>query len=273
MEVMVHSTAIADLSQPLNTLIYGGMLEATTERVEWPDVDGDTFARLCEFAYLRNYSPPSPSYISPPDEPTPVMDPLMLPQPILKYAAEPEESKKPERDPNLKPQDKDYHTTAIQSRKVEIRTSTLQRVFSETVVFPGAKFVHEWKREFEPPFNTNHCQDFTPVLLGQARLYVLADKYLIESLRVLVLLKMFESLRRFKLYPSGIETIVELVRYVYDNTPDNHMEKGDPMRDLVTRYVVSVLGKVGESEPFQELLKEGGSFVADFWHMVWVYRH
>ncbi|KAJ5711779.1 hypothetical protein N7488_005935 [Penicillium malachiteum] len=143
----------------------------------------------------------------------------MLPEPILKYAAEPEESKKPERDdPDLKPQDKDYHTTEIQSRKIEIRTRTLQRVFSETVVFPGAKFAYESKREFEPPFNTNHYQDFTPVLLGQARLYVLADKYLIESLRLLVLFKMFESLRRFKLYPSGIETIVELVRYVYDNT-------------------------------------------------------
>lgn len=41
---------------------------------------------------------------------------------------------------------------------------------------------------------------------------------------------------------------------VYRRTPPNHGEKIEPMRNLVTRYVVSVLGKIGENECFREIL-------------------
>ena len=58
-EITVHSSALADLSQSLNTLINGEMLEAKSRRADWSDVDVDTFTRLCEFAYLRDYIPPS----------------------------------------------------------------------------------------------------------------------------------------------------------------------------------------------------------------------
>jgi hypothetical protein len=38
----------------------GNMIEAKTRHVDWLEVDVNTFARLCEFAYLRDYNPPSP---------------------------------------------------------------------------------------------------------------------------------------------------------------------------------------------------------------------
>jgi len=43
----------------LNALMNGEMIEAKTRHVDWSDVDEDTFTRLCEFAYLRNYTPPT----------------------------------------------------------------------------------------------------------------------------------------------------------------------------------------------------------------------
>jgi hypothetical protein len=58
-EVTLHSAALAGLSQSLNALMDGEMIEAKTRRVDWSDVDVDTFTRLCEFAYLRDYTPPS----------------------------------------------------------------------------------------------------------------------------------------------------------------------------------------------------------------------
>lgn len=39
------------------TLMNGGMIESKTRRVDWSDIDIDTFAQLCEFAYLREYTP------------------------------------------------------------------------------------------------------------------------------------------------------------------------------------------------------------------------
>ncbi|KAJ5725381.1 uncharacterized protein N7483_006738 [Penicillium malachiteum] len=322
-EVTVHSSAIAGLSPVLNSLMNGEMIEAKTRRVEWSDVDGNTFARLCEFAYLRNYSPPSPSYISPPEEAVPsepCEEPAIEPEQGYGYgeaepaeaydapsqrtalsgmtrkmlrehmrtatssrnrppwatAEEPEEPapepEEPEIYPDCHPQVEGSHSTEIEIKYKEIQTTTLQELFSETLVATDSSLHDESNLEFKPPRNTDHRQDFTPVFLGQARLYVLADKYLIESLRTLILAKMFETLANFKVYPSGIEAIVKLVRFVYDNTPPNYGDNSDPMRDLVTRFVVSVLGQIGESKAFQGLLEDGGSFVADFWHMVWVHQ-
>ncbi|KXG53507.1 uncharacterized protein PGRI_005570 [Penicillium griseofulvum] len=58
-EIPVHSSALAQLSQSLDALINGEIIEAKTKQVDWSEVDVDTFARLCEFACRRNYISPS----------------------------------------------------------------------------------------------------------------------------------------------------------------------------------------------------------------------
>ena len=47
------------------------------------------------------------------------------------------------------------------------------------------------------PQGTELGDDYTPNLLGHARLYVLADKYDIESLKALVLHKLHDTLQIF----------------------------------------------------------------------------
>ena len=54
----VHAQPLARLSQPLNTLINGNMLEAKTGVIDWKDTDEETFLRFCEFAYVQDYTPP-----------------------------------------------------------------------------------------------------------------------------------------------------------------------------------------------------------------------
>ncbi|OAT01445.1 uncharacterized protein BDCG_17090 [Blastomyces dermatitidis ER-3] len=122
---------------------------------------------------------------------------------------------------------------------------------------------------FTPPENTGPWEDFTPVFLKQARLYVLADKYGIDLLCQLVLSKLHQTLRTFKLYDTGVSGIVDFVRFVYLNTPPNQGSRVDAMRNFTTCYVVSVLGQIGENECFLELLEEGGPFICDFWHIIW----
>ncbi|KAB8227224.1 uncharacterized protein BDW43DRAFT_317019 [Aspergillus alliaceus] len=59
-EITVHSRPLASLSSTLDKLINSAMLEAKRRQTDWSGVvKEDTFVRLCEYAYLRDYMPPS----------------------------------------------------------------------------------------------------------------------------------------------------------------------------------------------------------------------
>lgn len=280
----MHSSALAGLSQSLNALMNGEMIEAKTRRVDWSEVDVDTFARLCEFAYFRNYTPPSFRLIDGKRPSTKVAVTAKgrkkrskrrsnvdwdegRPEP----APEPESEEPPlDEAPPLEfpPDDAFCNDPEIPYKERSIWTEHLRDAFVESLVVPSPQS-GDLGYTFTPPENTGAWEDFTPVFLEQARLYVLADKYGIESLCQLVLFKLHQTLKNFKLYDTGVSGIIEFVRFVYLNTPPNYSGKVDAMRNFATRYVVSVIGQIGENECFQELLEEGGPFVSDFWNVMW----
>jgi len=126
---------------------------------------------------------------------------------------------------------------------------------------------------------------------------VLADTYDVRELKSLVLHKLYITLEKFALCEARIADVMELVRIAYDNTPpspqpaapgaviqrvdswsaaittsggSNCKEKRvDGLRKLVTRFVVSKLDAVAESDAFLDLLHYGGDFVKDFWSVLW----
>ena len=147
------------------------------------------------------------------------------------------------------------------------RPDYLREAFVRSLVVPKGKN-EDPKHTFTPPKIPGHFEDFAPIFLAQARLYVLANKYGVENLSQLVLSKTYDILYWLELYETGVEGILEFVRFVYLNTPPAY-SRIDPMRNLATRYVVSVLCQIGETEAFQGLLEEGGDFAVDFWHIFW----
>ncbi|KAJ5938127.1 hypothetical protein N7454_004469 [Penicillium verhagenii] len=263
------------------------MIEAKTRHVDWSDIDEDTFTRLCEFAYLRDYTPPvarlidgsSPSTKAkkaarkkkknrsdlnwgwgirpaefeaaeePPDEPEP-------------------ETPAPDAEPEVPPPEDACDDPEIPYKERSVWTRQLCGTFERNLVVPSSHSTY-LNYAFTPPQNTGSWEDFTPVFLEQARLYVLADKYGIDSLCELVLSKLHRTLETFKLYDTGVSGVIELVRFVYMNTRPTYGKKIDAMRNFVMRYVVSVLGQIGENVYFRELLEEGGPFVHDFWQIIW----
>jgi hypothetical protein len=285
-EVTVHSYAFTGLSQPLNALINGNMIEAKTRHADWSEVDEDTFTRLCEFAYLRNYTPPTVRLIDgkSPSKKTKkaarkrkknhpnfnwtqtLTDPALEHEPGAPPEDEPEAA--PEVEPEAPASEDACDDQEIPYKERSVWTGQLRDKFERTLVIPNLQTT-DLDYTFTPPQITGSWEDFTPVFLEQARLYVLADKYGIDSLCQLVLSKMYTTLESFKLYDTGLNGIIELVRFVYMNTPPNHGEKVDALRNLVIRYVISVLGQIGENESFREILEEGGPFVSDFWHIIW----
>jgi hypothetical protein len=285
-EVTVHSFALAGLSQPLNALINGGMIEAKTRHVDWSYIDEDTFARLCEFAYFRNYTPPTFRLIDGKSPSTKVTekrkekkkrkknrpsfnwnDSSMEPEPGPEPEPEPEPQPE-EAEPEVPPPEDACDDREIPYKERSVWTGQLRDAFERSLVVPDPQTT-DVNYTFMPPENTGSWEDFTPVFLEQARLYVLADRYCIDSLCQLVLSKLHQTLKNFKLYDTSMNGIIELVRFVYMEAPPNQGEKIDGMRNLVTRYVVSVLGQIGKNECFRELLAEGGPFVSDFWHIIW----
>lgn len=139
--------------------------------------------------------------------------------------------------------------------------------------FSGIKFdlsAHEKAsaNTFVPRGNKGSSEDFTPVFLGSAQLYVLADKYGIDSLSQLILHKLERTLRQFKPCHGNVIAVFEFVRFIYANTRC-HVQGRDSLRTLAVIYVVSVLGQLGGNEVFHEVLREGGDFVVDFWQEVW----
>lgn len=275
----MHSSALADLSQTLNALL---MTEAKSRRADWSDVDLDTFTRLCEFAYLRDYTPPSCRLI---DGCSPIME---TSKPVGKHQkkkkghkghgiyfggetpAEPEPAPERAQEVDFSAEEALQTGSLVLSYKEKcVWTRYLRDAFKESYIIPASRESSNSTPKFAPPESTGHWEDFSLVFVEQARLYVLADKYGIEQLCQLVVSKLYQTLKSFKLYPEGVAGVTDFVRFVYLNTPPNYGNIYDPMRNLVARYVVSVLGQIGEHNAFKELLEEGGAFVADFWRIAW----
>lgn len=144
----------------------------------------------------------------------------------------------------------------------------MNNAFTESLVVPNPQTADS-DPTFTLPQNTGPCEDFTPVFLEQTQLYVIANIYGIERLRQRVIFRFYQTLGTFKLYDTGVSSIIGFLRFVYLNTSPNYNGKLDALRNLATRHIVSILGQIGGNECFQELLKEGGPFVSDFWNTIW----
>ncbi|PYH67108.1 uncharacterized protein BO88DRAFT_427270 [Aspergillus vadensis CBS 113365] len=261
-KITVHSDPLASLSSTLHCLLNGPMLEAKTHRVDWSEViDEDTFIRLCEYAYVRDYTPPSCTERS--------YQTLVSASGMAEKQTEASEwgyrsSLEPSSD--QPPAETPCENYADEPMALEAEAE--EEVVQTPDLFYGYALPYReksiWSRHLRDRGNCDPKNDFTPVFLGHTKLYILADKYGIVSLADLVLGKLAMTLSCFTLCEDDIDVVAELVRASYQDTMPN-----DALRTLVTTYIVSVLGQIGGNTGFQKLLSEGGDFVVDFWQIIW----
>ncbi|KAH6643422.1 hypothetical protein BKA67DRAFT_134774 [Truncatella angustata] len=62
-EYVLHDGVVARLSKPLNVLVNGMLKEARDRRVEWPEVDEQTFIRFSQWAYTGIYFAADPDIV------------------------------------------------------------------------------------------------------------------------------------------------------------------------------------------------------------------
>ena len=114
-----------------------------------------------------------------------------------------------------------------------------------------------------PRANKLSSEDYTEVFLSHARMYVFADKYDIQPLKMSAIRRLHQTLKVFKLYPARVADITSLIKYTYSNTKDSDNEP-DQMRALLIHYVGSEMDILVKSEELKKLIEEGGPFVGDF---------
>ncbi|KAI9841076.1 MAG: hypothetical protein M1838_003786 [Thelocarpon superellum] len=236
----VHRAAITKESPVLDKLMNGSMEEARQGVARLEDVSEETFVRFTQFAYTGDYVPPS-----------------------FQIAAGAEELEKSnpyasDDDPWKLIQSKGKKKSHSFDRFDE---GEAQRLFKNVEYeLPRSRTALLAACEARP--NRGSDEDYTPVFLGHAELYVFADQYGIKDLKTLVLHKLHRLLVVFSAYESRVTDIVALVRYTYTNTPfcDNI---ADQFREMVLLYVASQFKKIGRSQDFVDLVAEGGSFAAD----------
>lgn len=240
----VHADAIAKQSAPLDTLINGPMKEAESGVAEWKDVEEATFIRFCQFAYTGDYKTPEHE---------------------LQPEAKSEGSKSIKR--KVKRWNSEYESDNTESR---LQTTDISPERDQLkVLFEARRYeIREIKPLVESYTsirpNKSVTENYTPVFLAHAQLYVLAEKYGVHDLKQLALYKLHKTLCCFKLYKARIADVVELARYSYsDENTQDRTDGEEELRSLVVHYIVSELHSFKTSVEFLELVEDGGAFSRD----------
>ncbi|KAF2839776.1 hypothetical protein M501DRAFT_1057108 [Patellaria atrata CBS 101060] len=281
--IVAHSAAIARQSDALNSLINGRMLEAQSRSAHLEDIDEHDFVRFCQFAYMGDFTPPLPITVVEEPEPSPLEeDEPPLEEPLVEVVEElpvQPQGWVPVEEPVPVPVEADFDGFSLSTREGKTRKGFSYKNMTKKERLRRSFKKKNYYSEFPPAtrsayachvmVNNEPYHSYTNVFLSLSRLYTFADKYGVEPLKSLCLLKLHETLANFKLHREQVSDIVELARYAYsnENTPD-YENTVDELRALVREYIVCEIDTIGASTEFSLLLEEGGAFVRDFWQMV-----
>ncbi len=276
----IHADLVSRHSKPLDRLMNGHMAEAQQGFAVLEDVDAETFARFIQWAYSGFYSAPcfdlvvvgsssveskaegdagvdwAPSVYE--DELTEEAMPLEEAPDLHSYswggfdrstlASKKKGKNVYNNEPTNKHSSKGGLKDSFQKRKFTVRR--------ESIVIPP------------PRSNQAPSEDYTNIFLSHARLHVFADKYDIESLKLLALEELQITLAKFTLYSERTGDIVELLRYIYANSGES-VPGVEDLRTLTTHYVGYEMDMLMRDGNFKALMiEDGGPLLSDFMGMV-----
>lgn len=117
-----------------------------------------------------------------------------------------------------------------------------------------------------PRGNTAPEEDYTEVFLGHARMYVFAEKYDIQPLKTLALLKLHRTLSIFTLFPERVGDIMTLLKYVYANTAET-VDGNEDIRTILAHYIGCEMETLSKDGEIKDILLDNGDMLGDFLKM------
>ena len=291
----IHADLVSLHSKPLDRLMNGQSVEAQ-KGVTPKDADKDTFVRFIEWAHKGFYTPAENTaveIVSPRtsrgqnDEEvvTSTQETFYFSQwnakataPEVEYDAPAEALEagpEPAEDsewlkpmPSNKKGKKSKQAVDWDFPPQQIKIDTLQRKKKALKeAFINRRYtVRQDVLQIPPPRpNQSPKEDYTEVFLAHARLYVFANEYEIEPLKVLALEELHATLAVYTLHLARTKDIIALLRYVYAKS----REGAEDMRTLMTQYVGYEMDTLMDDEDFKHLIiEDGGPLLKDFMTMV-----
>jgi hypothetical protein len=269
--IVVHEAAFADRSPGLKALMRGDVPEGVAGEAKWEDVDKETFTRFAQFVYMGDYSTPK-MIVKSSDQPYPLdasgeTITEFIPSPEAPIIEEAPSEAPPEAPPEDPPELWDLGTPMKKGKKKSFSRAVPTPVF-KTLSYPLIEPRFNFADTCDPIVGDEPSKNIGKVLLLHASLYVLAEKWGIDSLKRLTLFKIHKTLSMFSLDIPKLEHIVHLVRYAYsdERTPDL-VTKVDGLRELICQYIVANAELTSRDTTFTALIEEGGPLARDLWKL------
>ena len=289
----IHSQLVSRHSKPLSAKI-----NAKKDFTIIDSVDKDTFVRFIEWAYKGYYTAaeyridaesPSLSKFEDSDTCTPEAEtfPSAVEAPIAApVASEPEPEPAPEA-PVFEELDDGWGSFGVKKSKKKVKKASFAWDMERSPPSPPSvpqpmKSSKEslkesfYARKYEirqdtipipsPRPNEEPNENYTPIFLSHARLYVFAHKYDIPALKTLALENLHMTLEKFTLHPERTGDIIELLRYIYGSK--EFKEGAEAMREMLRGYIGFQMDVLMKDRDFRGLMKEEGELLDDFVEMV-----
>ncbi|KAL8884425.1 MAG: hypothetical protein Q9192_006848 [Flavoplaca navasiana] len=274
----LHAALVSHCSKPLDRMMNGEMSEAQKGYATLADIEEGTFGRFAEWVNKGYYTPgevftypldgsgsersrSEKSMVEDSETEKPVETLLEVPQPaeLVDFEDDLEFWKARKRSRKSKPDKMVDSWGQKSSSRSQLKESFIHRkatVRQESINIP-------------PPLpNQSPEEDYTDVFLSHAQLYVFAEKYDIQTLKILALENLQTTLAIFTLYQGRTGDIITLLRYAYSNTSEPSDDAED-LRTLLRDYVGYEMDTLMKDDEFRELMiADGGALLGDFLTMV-----
>ena len=109
-------------------------------------------------------------------------------------------------------------------------------------------------------------EDYSEVFLGHARMYIFAEKYDIQPLKTLALLKLHNTLSIYTLFPERVGDITTLLKYVYANTAEA-VDGSEDIRTMLAHYIGCEMETLIKDGEIKDLMLDNGDMLGDFLKM------
>lgn len=301
MEFHLHKDVVAKLSKPLDRLVNDKLKEAIEGKVEWPGVDVDTFHRFCDYAYTGNFEEAEPRAIDPQGtegrniaaqlekakllSQTPKLPPQSSSDPysfsLLRYSegfAKMEKARVGEKRKALSEWDHEdltAHTSETKAMAIGCFQTCIpqeQRLGCPWLCDMGSdtKFcVHAHRTKhilatlgWSPRPNHSPFESYEPVFSSLLDLYVVADKYLVDSLMNLCLHRFHRTLFSFELHwPRGIFDLLTVARMT---TP--RLNGRRDISGLLLFYFLCISESLVDVQDFKAFLRECPQFARHLYY-------
>jgi hypothetical protein len=244
----------------------GHMVEAHDGLAVLDDVEADIFIGFCEFAYTGDYQ----SRMTEREPEIATDDPAPIQREETHEATAPDWEEEPPQATEAEPIQEEYWGYARLEQKKKTQTTQTERIWNDflNLTYEDPPCLVSDEQATLVNGDNASAPKTTTSLLYHAKIYVFAEKYLIDNLRMLCLRKLHANLRDFDLTLQTSGLILEVLEFTYAQT-ERKESRDDELRMLIVHYAACT-GEILKQNPnLRSLLEANGEMACDLLHKNW----